>query len=588
MRRSIFGLGLLVGMSWAGSAAAHGVTVDGSKAEWPLLPPPVSNVNTGHIARNVANEGVFIWRDATGDERTDFASPDPRVDIVEARITGDATNLYVLVEMANIDLASGNGAPQIQIAISTGPGGQADFAGFADTTTSVAGEWEFLIQTRLGSGNTDANVWDPMFNNVATGSVAASTANDVIEIAVPWSAIGGAPTGPLRFTVLSFRGDTNDGTSDIGGNSDALDAITNYGDPGLTSNTFAEVTDGTADYSFELYFHLDPDFEPSAPVVVNEALYDTPAGCLEGAAEWVELYNRSGAAIDIAGWTFADEETVDGAEGAGSFPAGASIAMDAVTLFAGSATAYGACFMGAPAPDFDGDVNSATTTLLAQPLWASGNVTGTNVGDELLLLDPSFTVVDVLVYGNGTYANVVAGPNVGQGHSLERLQPTSDTDDVTVDFVDNGPAAITPGAIQMAGMGGMMGQGGMGGMMGQGGMGGMLAQGGMGGMGGMMGTGGMGGTMGQGGMMSTTASTSASSSSSSATTGTATTGTGATASVSSTAAGPSTVGAGGSSGDDTVDDGGCAMRPASDDDGSSLPGLGLLIGLGCLARRRRR
>ncbi|MBI2892114.1 MAG: hypothetical protein HYY06_01080, partial [Deltaproteobacteria bacterium] len=75
----------------APTASARTITVDGSVSDWDeatseMDPPGQSNV--GHVGRDPSEEGEWIWRDAAGDERTDFATPDGRVDLTELRITG--------------------------------------------------------------------------------------------------------------------------------------------------------------------------------------------------------------------------------------------------------------------------------------------------------------------------------------------------------------------------------------------------------------------------------------------------------------------------------------------------------------------
>jgi hypothetical protein len=42
---------------------------------------------------------------------------DTRVDLEEFRITGNASNIYFLTCMTDIDQATGDGAPQVQVAI---------------------------------------------------------------------------------------------------------------------------------------------------------------------------------------------------------------------------------------------------------------------------------------------------------------------------------------------------------------------------------------------------------------------------------------------------------------------------------------
>ncbi len=434
---------------------AHPVTVDANPADWTMAAP--LNLNTGHLARNAGLEGEYVWADNAGDERTNFANPDTRIDLTELRVTSTATHLYFLVRMTDIDLETGNGAPQVQIAIDqdlTPGSGQLYFGMLSDTMTAPAVAFEYLVATRFGTSNLPV-VYDSSFTDVSGGQATAaiSAANDVIEIGVPWSVIGNVPAVPLHFTVISCRASNNsDEAWDIGagGTSDALDVLTNYLDPGDLSNSWVEVSDQTVDYYFQLWFHLDPDTEPSPPVVINEVLYNPPTGCGDPGGEIQELFNRTGLAnFPVQGFILTDEETVDGAEGAYALPPGATIGLDDVLLVVTNATEYATqnCYAGHPAPDYDRNLQSSTPDLVVAPLWASTGLTLANGGDELLLLDPLFTVIDVVAWQSGTYPGVISIPDVGNGHSFERYQPREDSNDCTVDMVDHATADITPGAV---------------------------------------------------------------------------------------------------------------------------------------------
>ena len=434
----------------AGTALGYGVTVDGDSSDW-LLPAPL-NLNTSHIARDDGLRGEYIWVDVSGDERTDFGLPDGRVDINEARITADSSNLYIMITMDNIDVETGDGAPQLQIAVDhdfTVGSGQTWFANYADTQTAPAAAWEWLITTTFGSSASawsTTEVFDPSFSSATTGEAAISATNNVIELSVPWSELGGLPTEPVRFTIISARSNTSDDTWDVGSSSDALDAVTNYGDPGSSGNTYSDLSDGVVDYSFEVWFHLDPDFEPSPPVVINEVLYDAAT---EPGGEWIELFNRTGAALslrrdDDQSFRLTDEETVDGSEGSFEFPAASEIGSDDVLLVANDETTYNATYIPPhPAPDFF----YADLLHDAADLWSTtSSLNLSNSGDEVLLLDPDFTIIDVFAWGTGSWPGVTAHGGVSEGESLERPLWSEDSDVMDGDVVIHGSAAITPGA----------------------------------------------------------------------------------------------------------------------------------------------
>jgi hypothetical protein len=62
---------------------------------------------------------------------------------------------------------------------------------------------------------------------------------------------------------------------------------------------------------------------------------------------------------------------------------------------------------------------------------------GETVLFEVLLLDRNDRVVDVLVYGNGSYPRVIPHPGVSHySHSLERFPYLYDSDDCSLDFRD--------------------------------------------------------------------------------------------------------------------------------------------------------
>jgi len=430
---------LLVGLGGhLPTALAHPITVDASNADWTAAAP--SPANLGHIGRNGSEEGEYVWKDASGDERTTFSSPDPHADLVEFRATADGTNLYFLALMNDIITATGDGAPMIQIAIDTdrqSGSGEDDFAGASETKVYTDAQWEILLTTRFGSNNNDVRVytatatgssWTPFY----AGTAAVSNTAESIEVSVPWSALGlsGPPTLPLRLTVAVFRADTNDDAAEVSGASDALDCVTNYGDPGdTTSNTWAEVSDGRVDYYFDLFFETDGDIYP--PLVVSEVLYNGP-GSTE--VEWVEIHNLSPITITLTNYKVGDEETVGGGEGMERLASG-QIGPGGLVVVANNATYFTNTY--GFFPDYEMTSNEAAVPDTADyNTWASGNVILSNSSDEVLLLDPSDTVIDAATWGSGSWAGVTPhASNEGDGESLERNPAYQDTNDCSVDFL---------------------------------------------------------------------------------------------------------------------------------------------------------
>jgi len=130
------------------------ITVDGSAAEWTGTAPAVANtsVYSAGTAGSPIGYNEWIWTDANDDERTNFGS-DAQVNLLEARVTGDNSNIYFLFRMEDIDNAEGNGAPQVQISVDKDMDGTGTdwLANNADTQAPSTALWEHLIYTSFGS-----------------------------------------------------------------------------------------------------------------------------------------------------------------------------------------------------------------------------------------------------------------------------------------------------------------------------------------------------------------------------------------------------------------------------------------------------
>ena len=218
-------------------------------------------------------------------------------------------------------------------------------------------------------------------------------------------------------------------------------AVSFAGKPG-DDEVLARLSDGfdTNLSGDDFVLHLDatpgaanPPFEPvvcvpsAGGVVINELLPD-PKGTDTG-NEWVELYNRTGAPVDVSGWGL-----VLAGDGKSAFdvdltlPGGTVIPADGYLLLGGSKVA---------------GVDVITSASV-------GN--GTD-GDLARLLDCDGNVVDSVVWGSAKNEdlvpddvsdpsrNVPAAP--GSAMSLARAVNGLDTDDCTYDFVEQG--TVTPG-----------------------------------------------------------------------------------------------------------------------------------------------
>jgi len=437
--RSLLAAAFALGVSaLAGTALAHPVTVDGSAADWSSRVPTADNL--GLVARNASSAGEYVWLDNAADARTDLATPENDANITRVQYTGTPTGLAILVRLAS---TAPSGAPvQVQVAIDTdrvSGSGQNFLAGFGDTQVSPDARWEYLVQTRFGSGGTAA-VLDPSFATTAT--VAAVRGADGVEIFVPWSALGlsAPPAAPLRFTVATFRSQSNDDTVAIGSSevSNALDVVTDYGDPRAAShpNTFAELGDQVINYYADVYFGTDG--EVYAPLMVTRFVSDAAASTV-GGNEWVAVRNMTPAPLSLGSFRIGDEETVDGTEGMYSFPA-ATLAPGATFIVAASGSQYAARY-GRPADaEFATTAGDTTPDMTRYTLWTpSGSWGLANGGDEILVLDGSNTIVDIVNYGSGTYSGVTAAAVISTtARVYSRLPALTDRDDNALDFADAG------------------------------------------------------------------------------------------------------------------------------------------------------
>ena len=436
MIRRVLVLTGLMGLFLPATIFGYTITVDGDPADWLMTSPAAANL--GHICRNATSNGEYLWRDEGSDERTDFSNPDTRVDLVEFRVTADQANLYFMALMTDIDQSEGDGAPQVQVAIDfdrVSLGGTEWFGGFADTQVDSDAEWEYLAITRFGSNNSDVILFGPGFSGPTyVGSEAISTTTESIEFSIPWSSME-ISSFPLwvRFTVATYRANTSDNTWDLGGGSisNVLDAVTNYGDPGLLStNTWTEVSDGVVNYFFDVWF--DPDAEPFPPVVVAGALPNCPTP--EPNSEFMRIFNVTPGPIALDFYKIGDEENYDSTEGMVQFPGMSTIGAGVLQTVGNTAddvnTTYG--FL----PDYElvSPGNAAVPDMNPYTNWATGSISLSNSGDHTLVLDGSDTVLDVLVWGSQSYTGVGAISAPAEDYEVVRSPFNQDTNDCSVDF----------------------------------------------------------------------------------------------------------------------------------------------------------
>lgn len=425
----------------AAPVAAHPIAVDGAAGEWLGVQAPVSNL--ARISRTASGGGEWVWRDSAGDA---LSSAGSTVELLELRLTGDDFHLYVQAKLSGTWPTSGDGAPQLMLAIDTDRffgSGSTTFPDGAQLATSDAAAFEYLLETRFGSG-AGARLIDRFGGQQLVGPAALS-AGGVLEVAIPWSALGaeGPPMQPWRFSAAVFRSSAVDSPYAVtGATCRAADVVTQYGDTGSTFGTANETSDSVLDHWSDVWF--SPRGECYAPITVSEM-------CFEGGAQaqWVELFNASPNLVSLAGFKIGDAPLPDGPpEGMGQLPAILLLPGQAFVV-ARNGTEYLARY-GVRA-DAECQANDpGTPDLTSFPQWSSNTAFNvTPAGDEMLVLDGGNTVVDVLTFKNGSWPGVTPHPGAPSQHSLERPAPNIDRDDCASDFIDQASPtpSSTPGVL---------------------------------------------------------------------------------------------------------------------------------------------
>ncbi len=159
----------------------------------------------------------------------------------------------------------------------------------------------------------------------------------------------------------------------------------------------------------------------AASVVIAQVAYDTPGD--DALEEFVDLFNPTGAAIPLDGWTLSDNA------GTWSLPDGTVIEADAYLSIARNASGFASLY------GLDPDVTGLSLGL-------------GNTGDSLSLSDGA-TEVDFVAW-----EGFVPGWNVtaGIGDSIERIDPYIDGD-TDADFDVTSPAAPLGGTLSLCGNG---------------------------------------------------------------------------------------------------------------------------------------
>ena len=135
-----------------------------------------------------------------------------------------------------------------------------------------------------------------------------------------------------------------------------------------------------------------PGSEDADGVVISEVLADAGRGTQEAASEWVEIFNPTPAAIDLEGWSLADNRGED--------------LLPAIVLAAGARVVVGGSE--ALRDEFGEGVGL---------VWVGDGRIGNglaNSGDRVLLLDPAGQAVDGVSWGSDRTITILAVPPRGK------------------------------------------------------------------------------------------------------------------------------------------------------------------------------
>ncbi|MEW6620976.1 MAG: lamin tail domain-containing protein, partial [bacterium] len=174
---------------------------------------------------------------------------------------------------------------------------------------------------------------------------------------------------------------------------------------------------------------LTDGFRVIPQLLITEVYYD-PVDELQ---EFVEIRNNTPYLIDLSGYYLSD------IEGTHTFPANSVLLPYGTMTVAQRGTVCCAAF--GKNPDFE--LNNTDSNIPDVTKITGWTIELANGGDEVILSDNFKTVIDVVVYGGGSYPGVTAHSGVTEGNSLHRQPPHQDTNDCSVDFQGGSPTPTT-------------------------------------------------------------------------------------------------------------------------------------------------
>ncbi len=147
-----------------------------------------------------------------------------------------------------------------------------------------------------------------------------------------------------------------------------------------------------------------------AGVLFSEIFYDTPG--TDSQEEWIEIYNSTGADVDVSGWTITDN---NGTGSTYTFPSNTVVLNGTYLTVAVNSTGFNALY------SYDADVYGSVPAL-------------NNSGDALILKNAAAQTVDEVAWEGGASSGIPSGwgstsaPTASTGSSIYRTNPATDSD----------------------------------------------------------------------------------------------------------------------------------------------------------------
>jgi hypothetical protein len=186
------------------------------------------------------------------------------------------------------------------------------------------------------------------------------------------------------------------------------------------------------------------DWSPPIPLLISEVLFNASGAEPEG--EWIELYNYGGTELKLHNIKLGDAETLGDYEGMYLFPLDANISSGEAIIIANQSVDFEV--QNGFKPDFEINNTDLTIPDLAKDLnSARGSLSLRNSGDEVILISLADSFIDIVSWGDSSFAFSPSVPSVQEGHTIERYPPHVDTNTAR-DWRDQD--APSPGFVDLA------------------------------------------------------------------------------------------------------------------------------------------